>query len=106
MDAALLVLARKAGIDPDAVRQEHDRVDMIPFESASRFMATLDRDPGGEVWIHVKGAPERVFEMCAGVEVAAAEEAEPFDAADWKRRVDDVAADGLPHACRRPASRR
>jgi magnesium-transporting ATPase (P-type) len=94
MDAALLVLARKAGIDPDAVRAEHERVDAIPFESANRFMATLDRSPDDAVWIHVKGAPERVFEMCDEVLTGSADGTTAFDGTRWEPRVDDVADDG------------
>jgi magnesium-transporting ATPase (P-type) len=94
MDAALLVLARKAGIDPDAVRSEHERVDAIPFESANRFMATLDRSPDDTVWIHVKGAPERVFEMCDEVLTGSADGTAAFDSTQWEPRVDDVADDG------------
>jgi magnesium-transporting ATPase (P-type) len=92
MDAALLVLALKAGVEPDAIRDEHERVDAIPFESASRFMATLDRTAEGTAWIHVKGAPERVLDMCSDVE--AGDSAGALDVDDWKARVDAVADDG------------
>jgi calcium-translocating P-type ATPase len=83
LDAAFVVLARKAGIDVAALRGEHDRIDAIPFESANRFMAALTVDPAGGQRIWVKGAPERVLELCDGV------------AADsWGERIDACAAEG------------
>jgi magnesium-transporting ATPase (P-type) len=85
LDASLLVLAQKAGIDPDDMRSRHQRVDSIPFESANRFMATLDRDADGAAHIFVKGAPERVLEMC-GPDV---------DRDAWHGRIDAAAAEGF-----------
>jgi calcium-translocating P-type ATPase len=83
LDAALVVLARKAGIDPDSLRSEHERLDAIPFESANRFMATLNETADGRR-IYVKGAPERILEMCEGVDEAA-----------WRSRIDESAAEGF-----------
>jgi magnesium-transporting ATPase (P-type) len=98
MDVALLVLAHKAGLDVDGARASHERLDTIPFESANRFMATLDAGDDGR-WIHVKGAPERVLEMCDVADardVADGSDAgdAAFDAAAWHERIDAVAADG------------
>lgn len=64
MEAALISLARKAGFDPDLEHAELPRVDLIPFESQHRFMATLHHDHAGHAFIFVKGAPERLLEMC------------------------------------------
>ncbi|HSJ26018.1 MAG TPA: HAD-IC family P-type ATPase [Longimicrobiales bacterium] len=83
LDAALVVLARKAGIDTDRLRDTHERIDDIPFESANRFMATLHRAPDGGRRTFVKGAPEVVLEMCPGVDVSA-----------WRQRIDAAAAEG------------
>jgi potassium/sodium efflux P-type ATPase len=84
LDAALLVLAQKAGLDPHQVRSRHERIDSIPFESVNRFMATLDRDADGAGHIFVKGAPERVLEMC-----------DPdVDMEAWHGRIDAAAAEG------------
>lgn len=65
MDAALLCLARKAGLDDEFERREWPRDDAIPFDSAHRFMVTLHHDHAGHGFIYVKGAPERLFSMCA-----------------------------------------
>jgi magnesium-transporting ATPase (P-type) len=92
-DAALLVLARKAGYDPAAVRTSHERLDAIPFESANRFMATLYADESGERWIHVKGAPERILEACTAVPRSGGGES-AVDRTAWLARIDAVADEG------------
>ncbi|HSJ05716.1 MAG TPA: HAD-IC family P-type ATPase [Longimicrobiales bacterium] len=92
-DAALLVLARKAGHDPAAVRSSHERLDAIPFESANRFMATLHADESGDIWIQVKGAPESILEACTAVSSSDAGES-AVDDDEWARRIDAVADEG------------
>jgi len=61
MEGALLAFAGKVGGDHSA-----HRLDAIPFDSRHRFMAVLTETPEGRV-THVKGAPERVLRMCAGI---------------------------------------
>jgi len=36
---------------------------VIPFDARHRYMATLDQDPDGRYWIHIKGAPEVIAEL-------------------------------------------
>ncbi|MFO7589961.1 MAG: HAD-IC family P-type ATPase [Acidimicrobiia bacterium] len=62
-EAALLVAAATAGIEPEAARDEHPVVSEVPFESERRFAATM-RGRGPERLVCVKGAPERVLAMC------------------------------------------
>lgn len=64
MEAALLCLAHKADLDTTLLRSELPRTDAIPFESQHRFMATLHHDHAGHAFVFVKGAPERLLEMC------------------------------------------
>jgi Ca2+-transporting ATPase len=45
-EAALIVVARKAGLEDAAVKSRLPRVDAIPFESQHQFMATLHNDAG------------------------------------------------------------
>jgi magnesium-transporting ATPase (P-type) len=62
-DVALLSLAIKAASDPSIVLQAHPACASIPFEPERRYAASYhERDGGGLVC--VKGAPERVLEMC------------------------------------------
>ncbi len=63
-EAALLVAAEKAGMSMDGVRAAHPRVDAIPFDSESQFMATLHEDGHGGRRILLKGAPEVVLRRC------------------------------------------
>ncbi|NIA68190.1 cation-transporting P-type ATPase [Pelagibius litoralis] len=65
MEGALLVAACKAGVDPAFERRCWPRTDAIPFDSEHRFMASLHHDHAGQGRIFVKGAPERILEMCA-----------------------------------------
>ncbi len=64
MEAALLVLAHKAGIEPDGEYALYPRVDHIPFESHLKLMATLHHTSSGKAFIVVKGAPEYVLQKC------------------------------------------
>ena len=63
MEAALLVLTAKGGLDPAKVRAEADRVVEVPFDSAHKFMATVHR-VGGELRLEVKGAPDVLLARC------------------------------------------
>ena len=84
MEGALVAVAAKGGLHPEAERQAWTRRDEIPFDAQHRFMATLHDEPGGERRIFVKGAPERVLSMCSG----------PIDHDWWRERVDTAAAQG------------
>jgi calcium-translocating P-type ATPase len=63
MEGALLSFARKVGGQPQA-----RRLDTVPFDSRHRFMAVLTEGEDGRL-THVKGAPERVLMMCAGIDL-------------------------------------
>ncbi|HML78823.1 cation-transporting P-type ATPase [Geobacter sulfurreducens] len=62
-EAALVVAGRKGGLDDHELRGRHGRLDVIPFESDTKFMATLNRMEGGHR-ILLKGAPEIVLDRC------------------------------------------
>ena len=107
-DGALLTLALKAGLDQAETRRDWPRLDVIPFESEHKFMATLHRVPGGGGRIYVKGAPERIVEMAAAERRAGGDA--PIDAAAWTARIAEMAGQGqrvLAVACMDvPADRR
>lgn len=90
-EGALLSLAHKVGLDPEAESRTYERVAAIPFESEHKYMATLHRGPDGKV-IFVKGAPERVMERCAQ-EFAEGGFA-PLDVEAWTERMDEMAGRG------------
>jgi magnesium-transporting ATPase (P-type) len=92
-EGALITLGMKAGLDLAEERKHRRRWDTIPFESEHRFMATLHEDPANGRMIYAKGAPERIFEMCAhqrredGGTVL-------LRRGDWQGRVEELASRG------------
>ncbi|TVP77161.1 cation-transporting P-type ATPase [Thioalkalivibrio sp.] len=91
-EGALVVLGQKAGLDPATERTRMSRIDVIPFESEHKFMATLHRDHQGGSVIYLKGAPERILDLCAHQQTAAG--AEPLDRDWWEEALDAVAQKG------------
>lgn len=92
MEAALLVAAMKAGFVSETVTEQFPRIDLIPFESEHRFMATLHHSHTGESFIYVKGAPERILEMCSTQ--AGVISATPLDNIYWMKHIDGLAKQG------------
>ncbi len=77
-EAAMLVSAAKGGISAGWVRDRFPRVGTLPFSSERQYMATLHDDAvgGGRVLL-VKGAVERVLDLCTSMGGAAAGSREP-----------------------------
>jgi magnesium-transporting ATPase (P-type) len=92
-EGALRTLAMKAGIDPAVLVLERPRLEVIPFESEHRFMATLHPGAGGATVALVKGAPERVLGMCS-TQLTADGREQPLDAAHWASAVEAQARAG------------
>ncbi|MDO8441650.1 MAG: cation-transporting P-type ATPase [Polaromonas sp.] len=88
-EGALLTLARKAGLDPLEAAAAWPRIDEIPFESEHRFMATLHHDHEGHAFVLLKGAPERVLDLC--VQDAGGQS---LDRSVWEARMDSAASAG------------
>lgn len=65
-ETALLVAASRYGMDPPKLRSRWPEEAMIPFESERRYAGTYRRANGHHT-LFVKGAPERVAEMCTTV---------------------------------------
>lgn len=91
-DGALVSLALKAGLDQRIVNETFPRTDTIPFESQHRFMATLHHDHAGHGFIYVKGAPERVLDMCTWQRTR--NEDLPLDKAYWEEAMHTMANRG------------
>jgi Ca2+-transporting ATPase len=72
-EGALLVMGRKAGLDPDQTQTTFPRVAEIPFSSDRKRMATIHRGPEGLEML-LKGAPENLLPFCRRVLTAAGEE--------------------------------
>jgi calcium-translocating P-type ATPase len=91
-EGALITMALKAGLDHAHCQAHYPRADAIPFESEHRFMATLHHDHEGHGFIYLKGAPERVLEMCSQQRMRG--EDVPLDKAYWEACMDDMARRG------------
>ena len=63
-EGALLLWLNKAGIDFTQIKESMRVIAEIPFSTERKFMATLVENPSGERMLHVKGAPEIVYDMC------------------------------------------
>lgn len=63
MEAALLVLAQKGGLDRAQTLDQFPRIAELPFDSAHKFMATFHRD-GDRILMFVKGAPDVLLSRC------------------------------------------
>ena len=61
IEAALLVAALKAGIDPQHLAWEQPRIGEIPFEERRRSMVTFNATSEGETLAYVKGAPTLIL---------------------------------------------
>ncbi|PJI93698.1 cation-translocating P-type ATPase [Luteimicrobium subarcticum] len=100
-EGALRTLGLKAGVTTAGwVRRA-----VVPFDSAVKYMATLDVRGGVGAVLHVKGAPDRVLGRCTA-QLGEDGRPEPLDVAFWEAQVDALGAQGLRvlAAARRDAS--
>lgn len=93
MEGALLAFAEKLGSSSDTTRKHWTQTDRIPFDSKHRFMATLNHDHEGKALIFVKGAPERILEMCSG-QWSDGIHTEAVNSAYWTDQAETIAAKG------------
>ena len=63
-EAALVVLAAKAGLKKIDLEAQFPRVHEIPFSSEAKRMTTLHRSPSGAI-AYAKGAPETILDSCS-----------------------------------------
>lgn len=94
MEGALLVLAAKAGLDLHTYGVLWPRQDEVPFDSQSRYMATLNHDHHGHARILVKGAPEQVMALCRSARDRTGTGI-PLDTERWQELIDRLAGEGL-----------
>jgi magnesium-transporting ATPase (P-type) len=65
-EAALLIVAARLGLEPDALRAAYPVSAEIPFEPARQYSASLRVHDGTRITV-VKGAPERLLTMCTSM---------------------------------------
>lgn len=66
-EGALLVAARKAGLDPARLESRFVRVGEIPFSSERKLMTTIHSEAAGEerTLVFTKGAPDVLLARCS-----------------------------------------
>ena len=92
-EGALVTIGLKAGLDATLEHEKFPRVDVIPFESEHRFMATLHHDHAEHRFIYLKGAPEKLLEMCQLQRTSSGED-EPIDLTYWETSIENMARHG------------
>ena len=99
-EGALRTLTLKAQIDDAA----WPRLGVVPFESANKFMVTLNDTPGGQRCLYVTGAPDRLLDRSATQ--ADASSPASLDRSAWEARIDELSGQGLRvlAAARQPAA--
>jgi cation-transporting ATPase F len=91
-EVALLVAGAKAKLPLEELPARYPRLDLVPFEPFRRFSATVNYDGEREV-VFVKGAPERVLQMCS--RWMTADGAMPLDSAAVAIQAERMAGRGL-----------
>jgi magnesium-transporting ATPase (P-type) len=92
-EGALLTLAMKHGLTAAQQSTDWPRIDILPFESEKRYMATLHHNADGLIRLMAKGAPERLisYATCQLTENGTV----PVDKDMWQREMDDFAKRGM-----------
>jgi len=94
-EAALLVAARKTGMDPSELSERMPRIDSVPFESAYQYMITLNRELDADRnRLIIKGAVEAVLPKATSMLTADGSRV-PLDQDAIQAEVDAMAAKGL-----------
>ena len=64
-EGALLTAAAKAGLWWQDLKAHHRRHKEIAFDSNRRMMTVVCEEPGGDLGVYIKGAPDTVIDYCS-----------------------------------------
>jgi P-type Ca2+ transporter type 2C len=67
-EAALVVLAAKAGLGQEESRQQFPRIGEFPFSSDRKRMSTIHKMEDGKKRVFMKGAPEVILDRCTALQ--------------------------------------
>jgi P-type Ca2+ transporter type 2C len=67
-EAALVVLAAKAGLGQEETRQQFPRIGEFPFSSDRKRMSTIHKMEDGKKRVFMKGAPEVILDRCTALQ--------------------------------------
>lgn len=94
-EGALLVSARKSGLDNSKLLKQMPRLDAIPFESQYQYMATLHCNLEGKVnVIYLKGSVESVLSRCDTL-ISEGSSSSALNPAEINSQVELMASEGL-----------
>lgn len=68
VDITLLAMSRKAGYKREDLLDDHKELDRIAYESSNKFAASFHRTSDESPKAYVKGALEKVLDMCADID--------------------------------------
>ncbi len=88
-EGALIVSAIKAGLNLEEEKEKYEQIALIPFESERGYMASLNKHKGKK-FIFVKGAPEKILNMCTGASAT-----DSFNRKEILKVASDFAKEGL-----------
>ena len=71
-EKALVLAGQQVGLDVERFRQQHPKLDVVPFSSEHKYMVTLHALPKGGRAAYLKGAPEKVIAACSQVQALGA----------------------------------
>jgi cation-transporting P-type ATPase F len=96
MEVALLIAAVKAGLSREKLAQRYPQIDEVPFRTENRFSATIHGVPDDQEGplVLIKGAPERLLEMCQRRQNDSGDEVE-LDRDAFHQKNEELAAQGL-----------
>ena len=94
-EVAILSAGGKFGITRTTAQKENPRLDIIPFDSASKFMATLHNGKEDKKIIYIKGALEALEDKIAFMMAADGSVQTISDPAQITEKADNMAARGL-----------
>lgn len=96
LEVALLVSARKAGIDIKKLKEQYPEAREEAFDPEVKMMATWNQISEGRYRIHIKGAPDTVLSHCNSVfDNGESRALDKEDYRHWKEVNEKLAANGL-----------
>lgn len=69
-ERALVFAGATLGLNYKKIQAQNKRLHAIPFNSTDKIMMTLHKGANGKTQLYVKGAPEKVLDLCQKIRVA------------------------------------
>ena len=95
-EGALLVLARKSGVDVESLRADYPQLKQFPFEPVRKRMSTVNLFENKDTVVLVKGAPNELLDLCDTV-LAGGKQSELAESVrtEIRQEIDRLASEGL-----------